>query len=187
MKHRLFIAINLPDRVKKTLDGYKRKWPELPAKWTSMQNLHITLEFLGYVDTKDIEDVIKTTRETAKKHSPFNIKLERISFGPSGKMPPRMVWAEGEKSKELGVLKDNLQQSLSDSQLRTENSRAFSPHITLGRIKAWGFKLIEPEERPEVNENISIDFEVESIEVMESRLKRGGPEYVVLESCQLQD
>jgi 2'-5' RNA ligase len=169
------------------LSGYSRKWPELPAKWTIPQNLHITLEFLGYVASEDLKDIIEITEETAKRHSPFLIKLNKISYGPKDKMPPRMVWAEGEESKELGTLKDDLQQSLSKAQFRTENTRGFKPHITLGRIKTWGFKMIEPEERPEVNEDVSIDFEVESIEIMESQLKRGSPEYIVLESCQLKD
>ncbi|PIX88575.1 MAG: hypothetical protein COZ30_00470, partial [Candidatus Nealsonbacteria bacterium CG_4_10_14_3_um_filter_36_16] len=55
-------------------------------------------------------------------------------------------------------------------------------HITLGRIKQWEFRQIEPEERPEVNEEINLTFEVNSIEVMESELKRGGSEYTILES-----
>ena len=44
---------------------------------------------------------------------------------------------------------------------------------------------IEPEERPEINEDIDLIFTVESIEVMESELKRGGPVYTILESHEL--
>ncbi len=74
-----------------------------------------------------------------------------------------MIWVVGEKIEELN----------------------FSPHITLGRIRTWEFRRIEPEERPEVNEEINLNFEVNSIEVMESTLKRGGAEYTILESCPL--
>jgi len=55
----------------------------------------------------------------------------------------------------------------------------FAPHITLCRINAWQWKQIEPEERPEINENIDLLFTVESIEVMESELKKGGPQYTI--------
>ena len=42
-RHRIFIAINLPQDIKKELAGYHKKWLELPAKWTALDNLHITL------------------------------------------------------------------------------------------------------------------------------------------------
>ena len=74
-----------------------------------------------------------------------------------------MVWVMGERIKEFN----------------------FSPHITLGRIKTWQLRQIDPEERPEINEDIDLTFEVKSIEIMESRLKRGGVEYTILESVPL--
>jgi 2'-5' RNA ligase len=64
---------------------------------------------------------------------------------------------------------------------RPEN-KGFVLHITLARIREWEWKKIEPEERPEINEELDLIFTVESIEVMESELKRGGPEYTVIES-----
>ncbi len=58
-------------------------------------------------------------------------------------------------------------------------------HITLARIQEWEWKKIEPEERPEVNENIDFIFTVESIEVMESVFKKGGSKYTIIESHNL--
>jgi len=74
-----------------------------------------------------------------------------------------MVWVTGERVKEFNL----------------------SPHITLGRIKTWQFRQIEPEERSEINEDIDLDFEVNSIEIMESQLKKTGPDFTILESCPL--
>ena len=98
-----------------------------------------------------------------------------------------MVWAEGEKLEELGKLQNDLENSLLASSVKEveSKSRPYAPHITLGRIRTWEFRQIEPEERPEVNEEINLSFEVNSIEVMESQLKRGGAEYAVLESAPL--
>ena len=95
-------------------------------------------------------------------------------------MPPRMVWAIGEKSEEFSALKGDL-----DKSLATSENREFSPHITLGRVRKWEWQRIEPEERPEVDEEINLSFPVSSIEVMESVLKRTGAEYAVLESHNL--
>lgn len=181
MRHRVFIAINLPEDVKEELASYQSKWLELPCRWTKKDNLHITLEFLGYVSDQELLEICEIAKKTAQKHTSFEIKLDKIIYGPPKKIPPRMVWIEGEKSKELGDLKDDLAKSLGYN----PEKGTYSPHITLGRIKTWEFKTIEPEERPEVSEDIDLTFEVNSIEVMESVLKKGGSEYTVLESCPL--
>ncbi|MBI3631767.1 MAG: hypothetical protein HY219_02785 [Candidatus Staskawiczbacteria bacterium] len=93
-----------------------------------------------------------------------------------------MIWVKGESSKELTLLKNNLQKSLLEIVRFIPGTGTFSPHITLARISGWEWRKIEPEERPEVNENIDFIFTVESIEVMESVLKKGGPEYTIIES-----
>jgi len=165
MRHRIFIAINLPDDIRKKLVSYQSQWPDLPIRWTRQDNLHITLEFLGYISDEELLKVLDEIREMASKHRSFSITLNKICYGPPDKMPPRMVWVMGEKINELGVV----------------------PHITLGRIKTWEWRAIEPEERPEVNEEINLTFDVNSIEVAESQLKRSGPVYTTLESCQLKD
>jgi len=198
MQHRIFIAINFPDEIKRELSDFQSKWPELPVRWTKPENLHITLVFLGYLSDEELPEVLKITKEVASKHKQFSINLNKIFYGPP-KKPPRMVWVEGEKNIELGNLQKDLEKSLLSSEdfLSAEalakaeakedvsENRPYSPHITLGRIKTWEFRQIEPEERPEINEDISLSFEVNSIEVMKSELKRGGPEYTILERCSL--
>ena len=186
MRHRIFIAINPPEEIKKELISLRDKWLELPCRWTKKDNLHITLAFLGYLSEKELPDILEETREVGQAHSPFLIKLNKICYGPPRKMPPGMIWVEGEKSEELTILQNDLSKRLVNpgASFGTER-KTFRPHITLGRIRQWEFRRIEPEERPEINEDISLGFEVNSIEVMESRLKRGGSEYTILESCPL--
>jgi len=165
MMHRIFIAINLPDNIKEKLASYQLKWPDLPIRWTKKENLHITLEFLGNLSDDEIRKVCQNTEDFAKNHKPFMITLNKITYGPPKKMPPRMIWVTGPKIAELNLI----------------------PHITLGRIKMWEFRQIEPEERPDVSREIDLNFEVNSLEVMESRLKRVGPDYTILESCPLKN
>jgi len=45
---------------------------------------------------------------------------------------------------------------------------------------------IEPEELPQIDEEISLSFTVNSIEVMESELKRSGAQYNICQSTPLQ-
>lgn len=162
MNHRVFIAINLPEDIKQKLVDFQGKWLELPCRWTKKENLHITLEFLGYLTDEELVEICERTKKIASEKKAFSVHLNKICYGPPNK-PPRMVWAVGDKINEFN----------------------FIPHITLGRIKTWEFRRIEPEERPEINEEINLTFEVNSIEIMESELKKGGPNYTVLESAPL--
>jgi len=190
MRHRIFIAINLPEDIKKELSSFQSKWPELPCRWTKKENSHITLMFLGYLSDEELLEVINITKEVASRNQSFSINLIKICYGPPKKMPPRMVWAEGEKSEELGKLQKDLENSLLSSSFKglpEPEARPYTPHITLGRIRAWEFRQIEPEERPIVDEDVSLSFEVNSIEVMESQLKREGSEYTILESYPLKE
>ena len=186
-RRRIFIAINLSENIKKKLESYERKFSDLPARWTKVKNIHITLIFLGYISDEELLEISKVTKEIASKSEPFSVNLNRVCYGPPGKMPPRMVWIQGSESPEFSALRDKLEKELlgSDNLSFTPENRAFSPHITLARIRQWDWKKIEPEERLEIEEDINVDFPVDSIEIMESQLKRSGAEYTVLESHQL--
>lgn len=199
MKRRIFIAINLPEDIRGKLVSYQKKidrfftfdWGETSAvkliRWTKKENLHITLVFIGYIREEELLEIFRIVKAVTSRNKSFEVRLNRICYGPPKKIPPRMVWVVGEKSFEFAALRDDLERSLAASEqvpFAPEN-RAFSPHITLGRIKTWQWKRIEPEERPNIAEEISLNFRVNSIEIMESQLKRGGAEYTVLESFSL--
>ena len=181
-RHRIFIAINLPQDIKKELSDYEKRWPELTAKWTRSENLHITLIFLGDLNDIELGEVCVATKEVVKNYTSFNVALHTISYGPSNKIPPRMIWARGVKITDLSLIKNNLQEALLDKVNFIPEYKGFSPHITLAKISSFKWRAIEPEERPEVNENIDLTFTVESIDVMESVLKKTGPEYLIIES-----
>lgn len=185
MKHRVFVAINLPGDIKKELYSYAEKWPELPAKWTTKDNLHITLEFLGNLTDEEIGEVCLVVKEVAGRHEAFSLNINQVVYGPAKKIPPKVVWAEGEKSDELAELRKDLENSLTEKIKFAPENRTFAPHITLARINEWEWRKFEPEERPEVNEQLDLTFTVESIEVMESEMKREGPIYTIIESHNL--
>ena len=178
MLKRIFLAINLPDSTKKELLSYKEKWPELPARWTLPENLHITLLFLGNMSEKDLQELLLFSQGVTKKHNPFEIELSGIEYGPSSSNP-RMIWITVQESKELHSLQKDIQQF-------RPNENSFSPHLTLARLRQMEFRRIDPEERPEIHEEFSIHFSVNSFEIMESNLRRQSPEYTVLKRFALQ-
>jgi RNA 2',3'-cyclic 3'-phosphodiesterase len=186
--HRIFIAINLSEKLRKELGALQDRWPELPARWAKPENLHVTLVFLGNVNDQEVCDVCAAAAEVGKRHEPFDLTVENVTYGPPKKFPPRLVWATGQVSEELGALQKDLESALFEFAGGDYNENAgygFSPHVTLARIEQFGLKKMEAEEIPIINEKIGRTFMVESFEVMESELKRGGPVYTILDSVKL--
>ncbi len=164
MPKRLFIAINLPMELKRELFEIQKEinapFPEELTeaglfKWVAMENLHLTLKFIGEVGGNQIPKIIENIESIVKNQKPFEIKTKRICYD-NEKQLPRLIW------------------------LTTNNG-----HITLARIKQWVFKTIEPEERPNISCDFEVKFPVNSIELMQSILKRTGPEYKIIKSFSL--
>jgi len=186
MKKRIFISIGIPEGAKNKLVSFVEEINNsfthfndfCPVKWTRRENLHVTLFFLGEIEIEEIPSIFGIVEEIASRHDAFRMELKNISYGPNEKNP-KMLWAKGEKSEELTKLQQDLEKNLLNIR---EPDNGFAPHITLGRITQWEFKKIDLEERPEVNKDIDISFTVDSIDIMESELKKGGARYTVLKS-----
>ena len=176
--YRIFIAINLPDDTKEQLLAYRDRWPEIPARWTTKENLHLTLAFLGNTSDQALEKVCGAIKQIGERHNPFSIEFTKIVYEPS-KQAPKMIWALGDSPKLLALQKDVAQT------LHAEQEQNFTPHLTLARLRAFELQRMEPEEIPDINEEISFSFKVTSIEVMESKPRRSGAEYSIVQSVLL--
>lgn len=186
MGKRIFLAINLPKEIKEILAEIKSRFSELPAKWVRPENLHLTLAFLGYLKEEDLKKVIEIVKNISDSHPHFSLKIFKVSFAPPKMKIPRMVWAYLERSEKLSEIERDLKRSLFQSRIPfLKEGKDFLPHITLARIRKWEFLRQDPEERVEIDENLELSFDVNSIEVMESKLKKPSPEYLVLKSFEL--
>jgi 2'-5' RNA ligase len=188
---RVFVAISLPHVLQKKLAQYqqeiKQSFPEdmgsKVAKWVKPQLLHITLLFLGEVKTEHLPQVCQVVKEVLQGWKSFDIKLSHISYGPTKKMPPRLIWLTLGKNMDLQCIANALQEKMQQAGLLSVGSaKAFTGHITLARVKEWLWKRIEPEEQPQMDREANLIFSATSVDIMESALKRSGPEYLVLQS-----
>lgn len=186
MLRRIFFAINLLQSARDEIASLQKNLPELPMRLTKPENLHITLLFYGNASDRELPEISKIVKETVGECEPFSFELSKIAYGPSEK-EPRMVWFKGEPTKELISLHNKLAKALSESVLLkfTPDQRPFSLHLTLARINEFKFKSMELEERPRIDEHISLKIFVSSIEIMESELKKSGQEYTICESISL--
>lgn len=149
MKQRIFIAINLPKSIKNKLVKIQKK---LPGRKTPLENLHITLQFLGYLEKsqiKKLKDLVKRAGEGQKR---FQINLIKVYSVQS-----RMLWAEAEEN----LILDNLAKKFANHR--------FNAHITLARGKISKFC-----------KNINLSFTAKSIDIMQSKLLPKGAKYAKL-------
>ena len=186
MLHRVFIAINLPEKIKEKLFSFTKKYSSIPAKWVEKENIHITVLFLGKLDDNQLLETIQSAKQVLKNYEPFLVDIKQLAYGPDNKFPPRLIWAEVNKSKEFSVLKNNLENTifnLPEYKYKTKEGKGFNPHITIARIKNFEFQAMA--DRPEIEISLNMPFEVNSIDIMESVLTKKGPEYTILESINL--
>ncbi len=155
---------------------------EKAVKWVEKENLHITLLFLGAIKEEKIEEVRKKLRKIkAKKPLIF---MDKVVYHPPSKKNAKLIWARGQ-SKDLSLLQGKIEDTVREYDLSEE--KEFKPHITLGRIRKWELKKMSLLSIPEINEDLSSKFIAESFSLVESKLKKDGPEYNLIEEYKLDD
>jgi 2'-5' RNA ligase len=179
MKHKIFISINLSEKVRKRLILTCEKWQNLPIKWVPIANLHITLAYLGWIYDEALADICQKVREIVSQYDMLDLEFEKITLAPENKKP-NMVWFKGKNNPEIMDIVNSLEKELDISRAPR---KTFSPHITLGRIRTSKWEALA--EKPSIDENFHILVPVESIEIMASDFREEGSEYSVIETCPL--
>lgn len=179
MKRKIFISINIPSKTKKRLFLATEKWQNLPIKWIKEDNLHITLFFLGYIETEAIPEICQKVREACEKKDIFDLDFSKIELAPNID-DPQYVWVSGEPSEELRSLHEEIEKALG---IFYSSKKSFRPHITLGRLRKK--KWVELEKKPDISQSLSFVIPVESIDVMASDFGEGDSEYSIIETCSL--
>lgn len=181
--HRVFVAINFPDKIKEKMWLEANKFSDLPLRITKQENVHLTLVFIGYVDNDELIEIINTLPDIASRHNPFELKLDHLAYGPDEKHS-RMIWMKGPTSEELLRLQGDITKTLGGLNLRSFRleKRPFTVHVTLARMKEERWR--DWENKPKIEEKKDFAISVGSIELMGRSLKRGGAEYSVLQSFQ---
>jgi 2'-5' RNA ligase len=131
---RMFLAIELPDEVRKHLVGVQEKIvAELPdVSITKPENLHITLKFLGEVDEKRQAELCESLRKVTA--GPIELTADRlVCFPPRG--PFRIIAAAMSGSdRALSALHAAIEQRCRYLGFEKE-TRKYQPHVTLARAR----------------------------------------------------
>lgn len=183
---RLFIALNLPKKERERIHRAARalRESEMPVRWLEPDHYHVTLKFLGDVRRERIPAVEEAMARVAGTTRAFN-----TDFGGFGAFPtirrPRVIWLGLDANPELRCLKQDLEWALGDIGFDAE-TRAFHPHVTLGRADdrggAGAFRGLD-ELVAELEFNG--DVRVHTVDLMRSQLSKAGAKYTVVSSAKL--
>lgn len=143
MMIRSFLAIRLPEPIRKDLENIQERLKETDAsvKWVTPDNVHLTLKFLGNIESKDVEKIHDIVSKIVTKETHLILRGEGVGAFPHIKSP-RVIWVG--ISGEIDRLKDihiRMEEELETIGFRPEE-RSFSPHLTIGRVKTRVHKAL---------------------------------------------
>src|SRR5437899_4860726 len=133
---RLFTGIEISPDVMTNLQGLlERLRPTAEINWSPPQNLHITTKFIGEWLEERLPE-LKAALDSLSAREPLSIAIEKVGFFPNPHSP-RVFWTGVHAGDDLAGLARDTEESLAPLGIAKEE-RAYSPHLTLARIKAPG-------------------------------------------------
>jgi len=189
---RTFIAIELTDALHRALADAEAQFERDRAarfvRWVAPENIHITLKFLGDVDTDRMSDLPRALADACVGIAPFMLTIDGAGAFPNLRRP-NVVWIGARGQIEIAAhLSQKIDAACAALGFAREE-RPFAPHLTLGRVK----RDASPSERQLVGamiENVKIgdlgELRVERVSVMKSELKPTGSVYSRLHVIELQ-
>lgn len=179
MTKRLFIALEFPSEI---LDAIIEKRNRIVNtniyRWEPKEKLHLTLKFLGDVESDKINEIESVIEQVIKDNKLSKIELTKFGFFFRNNLPA-ILWIGIKENNSLSSLVSNLEDKLNKIGFEKEK-RKFNPHLTLLRIKNnFPQELIDQFKKGDLNELVFIPFQ---IKLYESFLKKSGSVYAELKS-----
>lgn len=159
---RLFVAIQLSDEMKKTITAtmHDLKKKGVKGNYTPVQNLHLTLAFIGETDDPGaVKDALKNV----------SVKPFKLSFSDLGAFGD-LIWVGMKGNQGLSAVARSVRSVLDNAGV-TYDKKKFVPHVTIIRRASGNWKRAAPPKG---------DMMVKSISLMKSTFKDGKPVYTEL-------
>ena len=183
---RAFIGIEIPLEVKDALcnmsSSLKKKVKDI--RWIRAEGIHITLKFLGNISSANIKEIETVLDPLCSSGQAIDLNLNGVGVFPDLKHP-RIVWvALGGETDKLTALQRGIDKSCAAVGF-PEEKRAYTPHLTLGRVKSYkgGRKLKNLEQLfSEITFSDMPHFRANFVHLYKSDLKPDGAVYTKLKS-----
>ena len=183
---RAFIAVDLAAEVRRAVVRVKAELAQVRSevRWVRDEGLHVTMKFLGSVPVAELAAVREAIAHAVAPIGRFAVRAHGLGAFPSLDRP-RVLWI-GIEGTPLNELAGALDDALAPLGFPRE-SRAFHPHVTLGRVtgrRGW------PAVEDLVNQHREDDFgvtRVDCVTTYRSELCSGGSIYSTLWTTALAD
>ena len=137
LKIRSFISLPISEQargiLRKTINEIDGAIQD-KIRWVRPEGIHLTLKFMGDINTDKIDALLLLLPEVATEVTPFELTLSELGCFPNNRRP-RVLWAgvKGDLSnlQNLHLAVDNVVEKVGLPRER----RGFSPHLTLGRVR----------------------------------------------------
>jgi len=175
------LVVELPASVRDQLARLQERFRGLgrAVRWTRVEQIHLTLKFLGDVPDCDVPAVCDAAAKVAARFEPFELTVARTGcFPPRG--AARIVWAgiDGPPQPLIDCHRA-CEQAYADLGFKPEG-RPFSPHLTIGRVRD---AHTSHEIRAAVDAESAFSagsFPVDELVMFESVLRPVGPIYTAI-------
>jgi 2'-5' RNA ligase len=147
---RTFLAVELSQELRAVLATLQREVkrriePEMKRdmriSWVQPGSLHLTIKFLGDMDEQMIDPLREALEQALSPHIAVNVPLERLGAFPRPHSPrvlwvgPSENWERGTEARRIAEIHGAIEQTCDGLGFLRE-TRPFSPHLTLARIRA---------------------------------------------------
>ena len=178
---RLFVALNLPATTREAVWNAAGPLRDagFPVRWVRPEGIHLTLKFLGEVPANRQAELIAALGRAKAGAKPLPIALAEFGAFPDTRRP-RVLWVGVTPDPALELLQHGVEREFSPLGYPPEG-RAFRPHITLGRAerdaKPRDFSGLEPSLTAAEFSDTAL---IETVDLMQSELQKGGAVYHVV-------
>jgi len=187
---RLFVAITVPDAVRKEMLHAQRELQPLAprgvVRWTGPGQFHLTLRFLGDVASDRVAGLQESLHTVCSGAPVLQLRAEGVGFFPNARSP-RVIWAGiNDGGGRLAALQKEIERAVQAFTAEPGGER-FAGHVTLGRFKRPGHLEIKAlTGRAETMGTRRFgDWTALEIELIRSELAPTGAHYTTLDTLPL--
>ena len=182
-KFRGFIAIDIPSSQKIIELSNQIKNSGANVKLVELENIHITLKFLGDTEEQYIDKIEEKMKESIEGVGSFDIKLINAGVFPNTNYV-KVMWIGIKDDGELSKITSVINEKLTSLGFEKEK-RGFSPHLTIARVRSARNKEKLVEIIKKYREVEFTTVKVDSIKLKKSELTPKGPIYTTLKEIKL--
>ncbi len=182
---RAFVAVDVPNDARAALSEaqarLKRAHVGVKVSWTKIENLHLTLQFLGYVEEPAIDKITMALESVATQCGAFDLPVRGAGGFPDERRP-RVLWVGcDDGAGKLNALAQAVQTAMRPLGFEPER-RDFSAHLTLGRVKFPSPDAALTRALDSIKNDAFGTLRVDSLHLYESQLHPEGSVYTKLSS-----